>query len=682
MTDKKIDIDINFNVENGDLEVASESLQSLTDSANELNTAMDDISTENIENINGDGLENASESAEELSESLDQASQSSDNLSESMGILEGGMLLSVGEQLSSMGTGAEGMAQQMNTASINVGQLATNVGMAEPQMVSLINNISNATFPQSEAMAYVGALQQMGVSADKLGDSATNMDRINDATGMGYAKVMELTQGLRSVGVEADNLPSSFNAISFAQANVNGGAETLSQVFKRQASTINEYGLSVDQTVLIMQKLSEQGVQGMKMGSELSKVLKDNNGDISAVEKALGMQSGALANANQVTGQYQGQLQQLADEEAEHKTLQDQMGAMWDDISLSLSGVLSPMGSMVGLMGQIGSVGMSVMGIRQLASGIGGLTTAINIMRNAESLSAGIKTVLATAFGIETVAEEGNAIAKTSAIGPTMGLAIAENSLLLPLLLLVGAILAVVGVLWYLYNTNETVRNAIDGFVNSLRGVLDWIMQIGSIIMEALNQAWITIQNWFNSLTNLTPQKVTEILLGIVTALNPLAGLIAGQLSKVLPVFITQATSWLTNTVAKANAIVTGVYNALVTMPDKITSALSGVTSALTKPFSDAWNMINDTIGWISDGIHQISGGFLGFEGFEGTVGFEGFGNETLNTSIANSSAKSSNTINQTFNNTFNGIIEQEAGDYIVDTLGRYVKKQNLIRGV
>ena len=71
---------------------------------------------------------------------------------------------------------------------------------------------------------------------------------------------MQLTQGLQAVGVSADNLPSSFNAIAYAQANVNGGADTLSQVLKRQAATINEYGLNVDQLVIIMQKLSGQGV--------------------------------------------------------------------------------------------------------------------------------------------------------------------------------------------------------------------------------------------------------------------------------------------------------------------------------------------------------------------------------------------------------------------------------------
>ena len=60
--------------------------------------------------------------------------------------LEGFSMLAVGDVLQGYGASAEGMAQQMNTASISVGQLSKNVGMAEPQMVSMINNISTMTY--------------------------------------------------------------------------------------------------------------------------------------------------------------------------------------------------------------------------------------------------------------------------------------------------------------------------------------------------------------------------------------------------------------------------------------------------------------------------------------------------------------------------------------------------------
>lgn len=311
--------------------------------------------------------------------------------------LEGFSMLAVGDVLQGYGASAEGMAQQMNTASISVGQLSKNVGMAEPQMVSMINNISNATFPQNEAIAYANALNQMGVSADQLGASATNMDRINDATGIGYDKVIQLTQGLRSMGIEGNNLPSAFNAIAYAQANVNGGADTLTQVLKRQAGTISEYGLNVDQVAVIMQKLSEKGVQGMKMGSELSNVLKETNGDTAALEQELGLTAGSLSNAASTTGEYEGQLQSLADEEAEHKTWLDQLGAAAEDASLSLSGIAEPFMGLIGLGGGIAGFGMQLNGAWELISKLSPALKNLSIMTK---LSAAADWLLSAAQGV------------------------------------------------------------------------------------------------------------------------------------------------------------------------------------------------------------------------------------------------------------------------------------------
>ena len=624
------EIEINFNVNTDALTDAETELQNISSSADEAGSSADSLD-DSISNVDGSALSETSNEADSLAGSLDDAAQSSDELGNSLNIIEGGMLLGISDQISSMSSGFEGMAQQMNSASISVGQLSTNVGMAEPQMVSLINNISNATFPQSEAMAYVKSLNQMGVEADKLSDAATNMDRINDATGSLNAQgVMQLTQGLRSVGIEADNLPSAFNAIAYAEANVNGGAATMSQVFKRQAATINEYGLTADQTVLIMQKLSEQGVQGMKMGSELSNVLKENNGDISAIEQSLGMQSGALANATAETGKYEGKLMDLADEEKQHKTALDQIGAAWEDVSLSLSPVLSPLGSAVGLLGQIGSVGMSVMGLRSLAQGMREVTTAINIMRNAESLSAGVKAVLATVLGVETAAEEADTVAKSAAIGPTAGLAIAENSLLLPILLVTAAIVALIAILWYLYNNNETVRIGINQLIAKFQQFLMKLEIVKNIIIMFVQ---VAIQRFMQ---------------------------------------------WVNNGKQSATNLVDGIYNTLTSLPNKVSSAVSGITNILTKPFTDAWNNISPLINKIGDGLNKLNPtSWFGaeYEGFD--IAYEGF--ESLNGTISNAASNSS-TINNNFN--INGIIEEEASQFIVGSVNDYMKKQNLIRGV
>ena len=460
----------------------SDNIDNITpDSLNEVATEADNTATsteeaaesanelsDNLDNIDGSGLGQAANEADGLSDSLQNASNSADGLGDSLDIIESASFMGLADGIGQYAAGAENLAQEMNTAAISVGQLSTNVGMAEPQMVSLINHISNATFPQNEAMAYVNALNQMGVEASKLGDAATNMDRINDATGIGYQKTMQLTQGLQAVGVSADNLPSSFNAIAYAQANVNGGADTLSQVLKRQAATINEYGLNVDQLVIIMQKLSERGVQGMKMGSELSKVLKDTNGDTQALEQSLGLTAGALSNAGDATAKYSGKLQQLADEEAEHKTWIDQLNAAWEDMSLALSPVLSPLMSFVGIIGQIGQTALAINSIVTLVNSIRGLSIISSI---APMVSSGIGMISgALSF-------------------------LAAN----PIVLVVIAIVALVAILWHLYNTNEDVRNAIDGLIATLWGIGETIYGYLVGAIEWLGGAWQNTVDFFTS---------------------------------------------------------------------------------------------------------------------------------------------------------------------------------------
>ena len=721
----EFDIDINFNVETGQLEEAKISLNELVTGAEEVSEAAEDIDSSNIEdlgtsadtassstddlsdsleNVDSSSLDEASSNAEELSESLNDATNSADDLSSSMGVLEGGMLLSVGQQIQGISSSSESMAQDMDNAAISIGQLATNAGMAEPQMTDLIANISNATFPKDEAMAYVDALNQMGVSADQLGDSATNMDKINDATQMGYTNVLGLTQGLRSMGIEANQLPSAFNAIAYAEANVNGGAQTLSTVLKRQASTINEYGLSVDQTVLIMNKLSESGVSVSKMGSALSNVLKENNGDIQAIEQSLDMEAGALANASDVTGQYEGNLQALANQEAEHKTITQQFGAAWDDVTLKMSGVLSPMASIMGFIGQVGSFGMTIKGLKELATTMGGARAAIDTIRNSESIWIGVKTVLAGVMGTETAVEEANAIAKEAnaaatatetvaneaslgakiaATASNWALAISESAVLLPLLLVVGAVLAVAGVLWYLYNNNETVRASIDGLIGTLWGFIGVIANVAQQVWDYLVGLWNNLVQWFMDLQAMTPLQILQLVTSVIANLNPLSGLVNNVLGNVLSVFITQATSWITNTVSKASKLVTDVHNKLRDLPNKVTSAVSGVSNALTKPFTQAWDTISGIYNDIKEGIEWIgnnmpSFGFTGTESFGYTPSFEFDG--TLNESFSNGDMnKTVINNNNTFD--FNGIIDKEAGEYIVEQVNDYIVRESLLRG-
>lgn len=797
------DIDIKVNTESEELNELKNSLDEISMIADGVSsslsdidtTAMDELGTSadgtansigdldgSLNSMDSTGVDETASSVGGLNEEISNATQGANELGNSLGIIESGALLQISQQIGAIGDGAENMAQGLENTQITIGQLATNTGMAEGEMSKLIQYISNVTFPQEEAMAYVGALNQMNVSNDKLGASATNMDRINDATGMGYNNVITLTQGLRSMGVEADKLPSSFNAIAYAQANITGGASTFGTILKRQAPTINEYGLNIDQVAVLMKHFSDAGYSNMKIGSEMSKVLKENDGDLSAVEKELGMTSGALSNASNETGKYSGKLMELANQEMEHKTILERLQDAWSDISLQIAPVLTPLSSFIGLIGQAGSFAVGINGLIQLKNTIMQMNMIQGVTGKLSSLKAGFMTVGASAKAsmmnilsfsksliVNTISAVKNAtisfaslakevllsgynalksgamwlIQKAQLIATTiaeyattaaqwaLNLAMEAN----PIGIILIALTALIGLLGYLYFNNEQVRQAVDGLVGALTGFvgyvigtvqsvlgqfIGWLQQLfgwlntagGSItgvidgviayvmgiigqIQNILNTIWVNIQTWFTFLLTMTPQQVFQLIIGVITALNPFAGMIFNSLSRVLPVFISSATSWITNTVSRASQLVGNVVNTIGQLPNRISSALSGVANAIISPFQRAYNMVKPILDAFQQGLDwakELLGMDAGLEGFDGnfyygntssvsTPSSKSSVNNTLdNYLVSNKSNKKEVNVNNNFN--INGIIEEEASDYIVNSVNDYIRKQNIIRGV
>ena len=460
-------------------------------------------------NIEGDfeavsaQLAQAQQEADQLEQEFNEADQAAQQMGDDLGIINSSMLMQLGDQVGQLGSQAEDMAQQMNEASISVGQLATQTGIAEPEMVNLINTISNATFPNNEAMMYVKSLDQIGVSAGNLGKSATDLDRINDAFGLGAEKTNSLGQELSVLGVDMNNVSTSFNALAYANANTVGGMDNYYNFIRRYDSEFKELGFNVDQASIIIAGATQKFGGGRAALTGLSTALKESNGDTRALEQSLGLAAGSLDNASQITGQYSGQLEQLAGEEAEHKTLLDQIGAAWEDVSLSIGQVASPLMGIIGLFGQIGQFGLQVQGIKTLI----GTMRELNIIQGITNAIEGEGAIarIASAIGITT--EAAAADGATVAFG---GLAIAEGAALWPILAIAAAIAALVAVvyavgaafgwwsdiggmidaiwaginrLWSAFINHPDVQAVIEVISNALSTLWGWITQAGQAIL-------------------------------------------------------------------------------------------------------------------------------------------------------------------------------------------------------
>lgn len=367
--------------------------------------------------------------------------------------------------------------------------------------------------------------------------------------------------------------------------------------------------------------------------------------------------------------------------------------------------------------------------VKGLAQGFLGFKEAITMVREAESLSAGINAVY-------TASLEAEAAGATTATGPTTALGVAENSLLLPLLLVAAAIIALVAILWYLYNNNEQVRAGIDSLMESVQGFLGTLMRLGQAIMSAvmpyLQQFFDTvmsiaaaivtaiipiIQEWFQRMSliisiitsvisgNMSLQEALVVIWGLIqqTILQvvgaiigflasfgqQMVSLIFSAFSRVLTTIITQVAMWKAQAISGVTNMVSGIVSKVRSLPGQIGSAISGVTSKITGPFTSAYNTIKPIIDKIKDAwdlLNKVSGSAGIIPGSAGvTVGSAGISMGSVSgLGNANSSLMTniSNTTGGTTNIQLNGIIEESAGDFIVRKLNDELYKQRVVRGI
>ena len=566
MADKEITIKVTTEADSSQVDDLKNKVDELSTNADSATDSMDNASESadqlgaSTDNISGDSLSQASGDADELTDSVSNADQEVQGLGNDLSVLEASALLDISSQIGSIGASAEGMAQEMNTAAISVGHLATQSGVAEPQMVSLINHISNATFPQSEAMQYVTVLDQLGVSSQNLGNAATDMDRINDAFGIGSDKVVSLTGNLYAMGVPADNLQSSYGALAYAQSNVAGGVNQFSTTLQRLAPMFGEYGLNVDQAAVITAAASQKWGTGKRAMSNLSSALKDANGDTRALEQALGLQSGALDGASQMTSQYSDQVQQLANEEAEHKTFLDQINAAWEDASLLLSPVLEPLGSFMGLIGQAGSYAVGINGLVTLAQ-------SMNTLRNAEILS--------------TIATKASAAAQW-----LLNIAMDAN----PIMLVVLAIIALVAILGYLYFNNEQVRAAIDGLGQTFMwvGQIMYMSIINAVnwIIGALQNLWtyvITLGGLLPENVSITGNSIVDTILRVLAFISTLPIQIGIVFVNIIARTLGFGNNFVQNMIRAGSNAVTNFFSYIAQIPGRLGTELGNALNKVNE---------------------------------------------------------------------------------------------------
>ena len=614
-----------------------------------------------LTSLTGSEMEDVASGADSAEAEIREADEAVQELDNDLSIINSSMILQLADQVGQLGSQAEGLAQDMNEAAISVGQLATQAGMAEPEMVNLINNISNATFPNDEAMMYVKSLDQIGVASENLGKSATDLDKINDAFGLGAETTNSLGQELSVLGVDMNNVSGSFNALAYANANTVGGMNNYYNFLRKYDAEFKDLGLNVDQASIIIAAATQKFGGGKAALTGLSNILKTTNGDLGAMEKELGLASGSLSNASEITGQYEGQLQSLASEEAEHKTLLDQLGAAWEDISLTLGSVMSPLMGVIGLIGSVGSFGLQVSGLQNLVSLIPKVTSAVRGFSMAQALSNAIEgegaiARIASAVGITT--EAAAAEGATVAFG---GLAIAEGAALWPILAIAAAIAVLIAIvyevgkafgwwtdvgsmleaiqsgimrLWDAFINHPDVQAAISAISWALSTLWSWIQQAGQAILEffgittggnfdivralidSIGAAWNAITAPIRFVIGLVQQVIgvfdqfrngqMDLPTFIMTLLTTLLNAYMSVFNAIINFVISIGSRLVSAGVSAARRLVTGMVNQLRQLRSRVRSALATVVTVIVTTIQSWINAAKNKALGIVNGVGSV----------------------------------------------------------------------------
>ena len=654
---EQIDIDINVNMNNADdvdeltskLEAANAEVERLTDELAQVEMGEVDGDAEALE----EELANATAEAEALQSELDNLHVDNKDIDET------------DEKLQE----AESSASSLGTA---LGGLAGMMGV--DQMIEKADKI-RTSYNQLE-LTFAGT----GVSIDTLKDKSS---QLTQATGRSGTQVRDYFNQMGIAGItNVDLLSTSFEnmagrayqtgtSIEQMEGSVqkmvmtgNAGAKLLSGLGISTTDLGKAMGVSAEEASKAFKELSETDRlevlnKAMGDGKEANEMYKNSYQGLK--EQASIAMGGLMSAVGEGTLPYITPLLKGATDIVKGFTssFKSLPGPVKGAVG-GIAGFLAVGATVVGTLGLVGQVGSSVVsGLKSMKSGYDGVRSAMgtaksmmDALRNSESITEGVRAALAIATGAETTAEGASAAAKTAATGPTTGLAIAENSLLLPLLLIVGAIIAVVAVMWYLYNTNETVRNGINWLINAVKGFIAGLIPAAKGILTF-------VTNGVSYIGKL-PHMIMSKLLLVLAQIN---------------LWKLQLINYGVNAANNFVSRVSGIFGGIV---GKIQSALSGVVSAITKPFQDAWNFVKPYVDKIKEGLDVLNpfNGFLGYSSFEGYAGLD----DTLNGTLSTIST-TTYPVGMTVNNNFNGIVEESVADYIINTVNDKLRREKLLKG-
>ncbi len=499
----------------------SSSLSQVSEEATNVSSTLGEIDSTNIDDVSN-STENATQSMDNFTESIQQAGGETSGLKDSMDEAANSStlfskdttnMITVSTKLGELSEKVGSLNDDFIAVNDTVGTVSANTGYSAEQVRQLATSYSEVGTSATDAATYLQRMQNAGLepNSQAMNNAMNNAHLLQTAFRMTGSETDSMMGALARAGIGVDNLGSSFNALGYISSQTNIPIDTFSSVLTTSGANMQKYGINVDQAAVALSQINGRYRTARQAGAAFNQAVEESGGDVSKLEELLDLEAGSLSNASSETAKASGTVQDLSQSYVSAQGWTGTFNEKLDDLTMSLSG-------------NLGSVSNFSAALSSCFSGASDMYSAIKIVKDVgKEAKLGYEGITGAVEAYKT-AEEGAALASGLAAGveaestivkgaATVAQWALNNAILSnPITWVVVAIIALIAILWYLYNTNESVRNIINtvwavfkklgsflvgAFISHIQGVIGIFLklyngakQVYNIIAGSLIGAW------------------------------------------------------------------------------------------------------------------------------------------------------------------------------------------------
>lgn len=250
-------------------------------------------------------------------------------------------------------------SKQLNAA---LGVTALQLGVTQEELRNLALETTNVTFPLQEVQKTFDLLARAGMtSTEEIQMVANAFDNLADATGYEASQITEIMiPAFNAYGIELTSAGDYTDMFTHLMRNTTISMEDFSSTVDKLAPDIGALGLTMDQTVAILEALADKGVQGSAATKEFRTAVSAAKGDQTAFLAALGLTVDQLGPYQAEIANATGMTTEYANAANQQYTILDKLKQSWSEITLKVGSALTPLEGVFGVMTALGPIMMGI----------------------------------------------------------------------------------------------------------------------------------------------------------------------------------------------------------------------------------------------------------------------------------------------------------------------------------